>query len=293
MNNKFTKKLTFIFRGKSEAFNIKLVLLRTFCFLLVFFTCFVVSLLSYFYYEGKKEEKLMDYFSQKYPHQFSYSMDSILPEYLANKLRDNTTDWFYEKTLIFHLRTNHILLKQKYKKVTDIEQMNSFRYASFIQLLECELKDISPLNGLSLTTLQIVNSPISDISSLKGMPLQTLFLDNTQVDDISPLKEMPLEGLYLGSTLVSDLTPLKGMITLKYLVLENCKEVKDLKPLLECPNLESLIIPDNMKNIDYLQSHPNLKYIDTKCMKEPVPMDWEMKSAEEFWIEYKKNKKIE
>jgi hypothetical protein len=73
------------------------------------------------------------------------------------------------------------------------------------------LTDISPLHGLSLTSVDCGRTQVSDLSTLQGMPLEKLDCADTRVQDLSPLNGMPLRDLSFQSTRVSDLTPLKGM----------------------------------------------------------------------------------
>jgi hypothetical protein len=81
------------------------------------------------------------------------------------------------------------------------------------------LSDLSPLEGMSLTTLVCGGNSVSDLSPLRGMPLTTLSVDADKVVDLSPLRGMPLTVLNIRST-----------------------PVVDLSPLLDCKQLESLNI---------------------------------------------------
>lgn len=92
-----------------------------------------------------------------------------------------------------------------------------------------QVTDLSALQGIRLTTLNINNTQFADLSSLRGFPLTSLSCVGTKVIDLSPLKGMKLTSLSLFDTQVSDLTPLKGMP----LTILNCKKtaVVDLTPL--------------------------------------------------------------
>jgi serine/threonine protein kinase len=127
--------------------------------------------------------------------------------------------------------------------------------------LNAILADISPLQGMQLTSLNLMgNFKLSDVSPLKGMPLTNLNLFGTRATDITPLKGMPLIGLSLRqigaglsdltlltgmplqslditNTGVSSLSPLEGM-KIKTLLIA-ATHVSDLSPLREMP-LESL-----------------------------------------------------
>ena len=71
--------------------------------------------------------------------------------------------------------------------------------------------DLSPLQGMNLTTLICDGTQVSDLSPLRGMSLTFLRCDYTQVSDLSPLRGMPLQELWCFGAKVSDLSPLQGM----------------------------------------------------------------------------------
>ena len=73
------------------------------------------------------------------------------------------------------------------------------------------LADLSPLHGMTLTTLHVTRSRVSDLAPLAGMPLTHLYCSRTTVSDLSPVKGMKLTALNCGYTNVSDLSPLQGM----------------------------------------------------------------------------------
>jgi serine/threonine protein kinase/Leucine-rich repeat (LRR) protein len=74
-----------------------------------------------------------------------------------------------------------------------------------------KLADLSPLEGMQLTTLMCSITKVADLTPLAGMPLKTLYCHVSQVRDLSPLVGMPLVDLNISNTAVSDLSPLKGM----------------------------------------------------------------------------------
>ena len=77
--------------------------------------------------------------------------------------------------------------------------------------------DISPvrvlagLKGLNCCGSNPGNGKLADLTPLQGLRLTTLFCDFTEVAYLSPLKGMPLTRLECGYSKVSDLTPLAGM----------------------------------------------------------------------------------
>ena len=104
--------------------------------------------------------------------------------------------------------------------------------------------DVSPLRALSgLRSLRCtgvggVKSRLSDLTPLEGISLTSFNCGSTQVSDLSPIKRMRLISLYCNGTLVADLTPLEGMPLTR---LEcNGTPVYDLSPLRDCKSFASL-----------------------------------------------------
>ncbi|MDD2709777.1 MAG: protein kinase [Verrucomicrobiae bacterium] len=106
-----------------------------------------------------------------------------------------------------------------------------------------EITDISNLKGLAdLRTLDLSDTHITNLEPLQGIPLQHLNLSRSYIQNLSPLEGMPLVSLNLASTTVRHLNPLAGM-PLKHLDLSHCTELLDLDPLIQCKDLETLIMP--------------------------------------------------
>jgi len=123
--------------------------------------------------------------------------------------------------------------------VTDnVTDLSPIRALTGLKTLKCndspgrkgKLSDLSPLKGLSLTTLNCDDTQVSDLSPLEGMPLDWLECIRTNVATLSALKGMPLSHLDFGFTKVSDLSPLQKNTTLKSLWFDGAP-VSDLKPL--------------------------------------------------------------
>ncbi len=126
--------------------------------------------------------------------------------------------------------------------VTDrVTDLSPVRALPGLKTLDCsgsnvekgKLFDLSPLKGLSLTTLYCNFTQVADLTPLAGMKLTKLTCSRAPVSTLSPLKGMPLAYLQLHGNLVADLTPLKGM-PLKYLSLSGCP-VTSLAPLKGMP----------------------------------------------------------
>ncbi len=58
-----------------------------------------------------------------------------------------------------------------------------------------DIADLSPLQGMPLTSLNFGWTGVSDLTSLKGLKLETLDFNSTPVSDLSPLKGMKLTWL--------------------------------------------------------------------------------------------------
>ena len=104
-----------------------------------------------------------------------------------------------------------------------------------------QIKDLSPLQGMPLTDLEISLTSVSDLSPLQGMQLsKLLIIGSNKISDLSPLKGMPLVYLDIAHTSVGDLSPLQGM-PIAWLDANDTK-VTNLAPLQGMP-LTSLRLP--------------------------------------------------
>lgn len=116
-------------------------------------------------------------------------------------------------------------------KLAGLSPLNGMTLTS-LRLRCTEASDLSPLKGMKLNSLDCQQTGVSDLSALRGMPLTDLnCLGAQQVSDLSPLKGMPLTLLDLQGTKVSDLASLKGMP----LTSLSCGNVSDLSPLKGMP----------------------------------------------------------
>ncbi len=92
-----------------------------------------------------------------------------------------------------------------------------------------QVRDLSPLKGMPLSSLNISGLQVHDLEPLRGMPLVDLKLAHCRlVRDLGPLRGMPLNSLEMyGATAVSDLGPLRGLPLTK-LGMRACTQVTDL-----------------------------------------------------------------
>ena len=95
-------------------------------------------------------------------------------------------------------------------KPIDISALRGLPLTALV--IQAPVRDLAPIEGLALTSLDLTGTGIADLGILRGMRLGTLSLsEENKVRDLKPLAGMPLESLKLGETQVEDLTPLKGM----------------------------------------------------------------------------------
>lgn len=166
--------------------------------------------------------------------------------------------------------------------VEDLSPLKGLRLVS-LNISWTEVSDLSPLENMPLFSMEMTRSQVGDLLPLAGMPLISLRIDGTKVRDLSPLKGMPLTYLDLSHTRVTDLEPLKGM-PLRELHM-NCAKVvdlsplagmplrvigmldvpaRDLSPLGTCTNLESAVVPVQVKSFDCLKNLPILKKLNNQ-----------------------------
>jgi|GEM_PF-1144269 len=161
------------------------------------------------------------------------------------------------------------------------------------------------LRGMPLRNLDAPGSGITDLSVLSGMPLRQVVLNSTKATGFSVLRDMDLHTcawertairdlsmiggtnlnhLDLRSTSVSDLSPLAGR-RIKELWLRDCKEIKDVRPLLQA-NIQWLLVPPKAVNLEVLRDHPTVTRIAWSIRKDQF---WEktrwddVPTKEEFW----------
>jgi len=144
------------------------------------------------------------------------------------------------------------------------------------------IEDLSPLHDLPLEVLRMAGCPnIKDITPLQGMKLEQLTLSNCRhIKDLSPLRGLPLQTLAVGHTSITDLTPLTES-PLRELNLEGCNDLTDLHPLTTIATLESVVIPLQCKDIEFLRHHPGIKRLSYKRLTQ---------TAEDFWREFDANR---
>ena len=114
------------------------------------------------------------------------------------------------------------------------------------------------------------------------MTLDTLTLSYSRIADFSALSEIDVASLLLDHTKIGDLRPLEGR-PLKSLYLEGCSEVRDLKPLGSCLQLECATIPVGATNVEVLGHLPKLRNLNYAG---PPGVPAQILGADEFWKRY-------
>jgi Leucine-rich repeat (LRR) protein len=112
--------------------------------------------------------------------------------------------------------------------------------------------DLRPLHALPLTKLDCSGNAIVDLSPLKGMSLNELSLRSCAITELSELRGMPLEILSVAGLPITSLEALRGM-PLRRLDCCGCEKLADLSPLITLPNLETLNLPAQGADLALLQ----------------------------------------
>lgn len=110
-----------------------------------------------------------------------------------------------------------------------------------------DLRDLGPLKGMPLLTLDVSSTQVSDLAPLAGGRLTSLDIGGTPVTDLSPLERLPLQTLNINGTKIASLKPLRGM-PLQSLNAIGCSGISDVSPLEKAPlerlNLASTSVSD-------------------------------------------------
>ncbi|MBP7274699.1 MAG: protein kinase [Kiritimatiellae bacterium] len=100
------------------------------------------------------------------------------------------------------------------------------------------LPTLSTLEALDVSQGRSIANP----NFLRGLRLKELWMNHTSMTELGILIGMPLERLHLRDTPVIDIGPLANL-PLKYLNLRDNARLKDIAPLADCEELETLILP--------------------------------------------------
>jgi len=173
----------------------------------------------------------------------------------------------------------NISMSFRESKIDDLSGINALPITE-LDLDHTGIRNLKPLAGLKLRVLKLWDAGVTDLRPLSGMPLNILFI-HSPVADLEPLRGMPLTNLGIASSAVSDISSLAGMKLTKLSIesdrlvslaslrgqpIENlelvCPSISDLSPLLECRQLKRLTIHPNLnKRAGILRRHPSLTNI--------------------------------
>ena len=162
-------------------------------------------------------------------------------------------------------------------------------------------KNVHPLRALPIKSLNAFDSPVADFSPLAATPLRTLSLggpkhqkdrirhEGTGEDFRSLARLTTLQHLSIAYTDLTSLEPFVGL-KLQSLLIPGTL-VTDVRPLLEIPTLQSVVLPYTVRNVEVLRGHPGLKYIIYGVQPMPRKLDnafphqprW---TAAQFWADY-------
>jgi serine/threonine protein kinase len=155
-----------------------------------------------------------------------------------------------------------------------------------------DVVDLTPLEGIPLSRLNLWKCPVTDLRPLRDMPLTDLDLAETQVDNLDHLRDMPLtrlsishcgvqgldrlqgkrlQFLDMSRTKVENLTPLGDMplVTLKA---HDCKSLSDLKPLRGRPLTHLYLHATAVSNLEPLAESP-LEVLDLSYCGQLADLD--------------------
>ena len=117
-----------------------------------------------------------------------------------------------------------------------LEDPSSYSYYMNDMTGDTSYGDVSDLSLLAsmpnLEEVWLCRQQISDLSPLEGLPITTLVLCDNSIEDLSPLSSLTgLSTLWLGGNTPSDLTPLAGLTRLRDLNLDGVGDSGQLTPL--------------------------------------------------------------
>ncbi len=136
--------------------------------------------------------------------------------------------------------------------ITSLDDVVNFTNLSRLTVGYNQVRDISALEDMNLSTISLYANDLSDISPLRQVKtLRFLYLYNNNISDISPLAgQTELLSLSLQHNQIRDITPLAGLSRLEELYISN-NLVEDLSPLKQLKNLTFLDACNNqITNLD-------------------------------------------
>lgn len=149
------------------------------------------------------------------------------------------------------------------KKLTDLSGLKSLTKLEALVVNRTAVKDLLPLNDLSINYLAAGGTKINSLENLVLPELIQLYLGQIRLKKLSLNTAFPkLELLSLSQTGIKDIQQIGKLSALKYLSLWGCTKLMDFSPILELNNLEAIDLSESLINIeqfDQIAAMPNMK----------------------------------
>jgi hypothetical protein len=139
--------------------------------------------------------------------------------------------------------------------------------------------NLAPLAQAPLRELDLSRTRVASLRGLEHLPLAELNLTGTSVADLEPLRGSKLTRLLLARTPIKSLAPLQGA-PLRELNLAGCAQLESLLPLRECPELERVVLPAQIKEIEHLRKAGGLRFLSYEKSGPNPEYD---ETAHDFW----------
>lgn len=136
------------------------------------------------------------------------------------------------------------------------------------------VKDLGPLQGMPLASLDIGDTGVKDLGPLQGMPLNRLLMGFTKVKDLSPLKGMSFRVLNMRGATAPSLSPLSE-VKIQSLDLSEVTVVgdKEFKTLGGIQPQELYLQHSPITKLGPLEGMPLKRlYLDASAVKDLAPL---------------------
>ena len=162
---------------------------------------------------------------------------------------------------------------------TAVSDLSPLKKSNVVQLNGhgLKIKSLDFVNKQTIKNLDIPSSTISDLSPLEGSNLEILNLAHSSIKKLNSLEHCSqLKSLDLYGTEISSIEPIINL-PLQALVLGDCKNLKNIVQVKKMKNLKKIIIPNHIKDLDFLRSAKNLRIIGTSSNhhNQPAALFWE------------------
>jgi serine/threonine protein kinase/transcription elongation factor Elf1 len=152
-------------------------------------------------------------------------------------------------------------------ELNDFHQISTFQELEWLEIADTNVKSISFLKDLKLKVLNLANCSVADLSPIENHLLTNLDVTGLPINDLEYLRKMPLTVLRMGNTRVWSLEPLQGK-SLEWLSIwqTGIKSLKDIKgqPIIHL-DIENTLITDLS---DLIGSRIERINLDSSCIDE-------------------------